>query len=407
MLQSTMHFHALESGSRLDTNLPSYRKVRRVGQGAFGKAYLVESFPSKEHLILKKIPLEKSKPEKRESAVQEALLLRRVSQDCSFIVRFREVFIACRGSQLCLVMEYASGGDLRCMLDARNGVRLPEAEALELGAQVCAALQHCHAIGALHRDIKPDNCFFHRPGGRLMLGDFGISVVLDERTHAQTCIGTPHYLSPEMMKGETYKQTSDIWSFAVMLFEVASLSRPFVGNNICSLALQIVECVPADIINSSGFSPELSRLLSDVMAKTPNRRASATEALETPLLSEAFSRACEKHKVVWSLQAAESARKARQRKGLVDRIRQRVGGEEYADDFEAASDDLSCEEYEPDFENLSDEDAEGKCDLPSDSLLEVAKKVKDLRGQLPGGNEQSEMLKFLERVIHESGAGVD
>eukprot|EP00747_Dinoflagellata_sp_TGD_P024637 gnl/TRDRNA2_/TRDRNA2_130689_c0_seq1.p1 gnl/TRDRNA2_/TRDRNA2_130689_c0~~gnl/TRDRNA2_/TRDRNA2_130689_c0_seq1.p1 ORF type:complete len:127 (+),score=26.06 gnl/TRDRNA2_/TRDRNA2_130689_c0_seq1:58-438(+) len=112
----------------------AYKKIRRVGQGTFGVAYLVESLrePVGERYILKRMPLAGAKKGSEEVAFREAQLLMRISRGCPFIVGFREVFVDKKGSQLSLVMEWASGGDLRHILDKRGERRFTEAESLDL-----------------------------------------------------------------------------------------------------------------------------------------------------------------------------------------------------------------------------------------------------------------------------------
>jgi NIMA (never in mitosis gene a)-related kinase len=89
------------------------------------------------------------------------------------------------------------------------------------------AIKHCHDKKILHRDLKSQNLFLTKVG-ILKLGDFGIARVLsDTRSKARTVIGTPYYLSPEIIRSEGYSFKSDIWSLGVLLYEIAALQVPF------------------------------------------------------------------------------------------------------------------------------------------------------------------------------------
>merc|ERR1712129_131212 len=115
--------------------LPVYRKMRQIGRGTFGNAYLVEPVSKQGHgqpkacvqRVLKKMPLHGGNESQRETAFREALLMRRTCQSCSFITQFTEVFLSKAGTVFCLVMEFCSADELRTVLNKRDGQRLEEA----------------------------------------------------------------------------------------------------------------------------------------------------------------------------------------------------------------------------------------------------------------------------------------
>ena len=92
---------------------------------------------------------------------------------------------------------------------------------------MCLALRYIHERKILHRDIKPAN-IFKTKSGIIKFGDFGVSKLLQSTlAKASTEIGTPLYLSPEIVKGEKYDKPTDIWSLGVTLYEICALKRPF------------------------------------------------------------------------------------------------------------------------------------------------------------------------------------
>ena len=93
----------------------------------------------------------------------------------------------------------------------------------------------------IHRDIKSHNVFLSEDG-TVKLGDFGISKILEgSKSRASTTIGTPFYISPEMVKGEKYNEKTDLWSLGVLLYEMCALKYPFIGKSIEELTKAIIE----------------------------------------------------------------------------------------------------------------------------------------------------------------------
>jgi NIMA (never in mitosis gene a)-related kinase len=126
--------------------------------------------------------------------------------------------------------------------------------------QICLALKHCHDRKILHRDIKAGNIFLMK-SGLIKLGDFGIARVLQSTTEmAATVVGTPYYLSPEIVQSNTYDFKTDIWSIGVLLYEMCALRPPFNGQNLHQLAIQIVSGTYPPI-DTNRYSMELSKLI--------------------------------------------------------------------------------------------------------------------------------------------------
>lgn len=146
------------------------------------------------------------------------------------ICRFREVYKTKKG-KLCIVMDYCDGGDLQKTVKAKakekdkkgQQVYFTEDEVLNWFTQICLAIKHVHDKKILHRDLKSQNLFMTKRG-IVKLGDFGISRILSNtKSKAKTVVGTPFYLSPEIIRSESYNFKSDIWSLGVLLYEMAAL----------------------------------------------------------------------------------------------------------------------------------------------------------------------------------------
>lgn len=106
---------------------------------------------------------------------------------------------------------------------------------------MCLAIKHVHDRKIIHRDIKGQNIFITK-GNTLKLGDFGIAKILNKTMEkAKTVVGTPYYLSPEIIESKPYSNKSDIWSMGVLLYEMCALKPPFNANSLQFLALKIVK----------------------------------------------------------------------------------------------------------------------------------------------------------------------
>ena len=120
-------------------------------------------------------------------------------------------------------------------------------------------MKHCHDKKVLHRDLKSGNIFVTKRG-IMKLGDFGIARVLSNtKSKAKTVVGTPFYLSPEIINSEHYSFKSDIWSLGVLLYEMAALTPPFNAPSLHQLAAKIINANYAPL--PEHFSPAVTELI--------------------------------------------------------------------------------------------------------------------------------------------------
>lgn len=256
-----------------------YKRISVLGKGSFGKAYLVLNTEVNQHCVVKQMETSMMEPRERTEAVKEALLLKRM--DHPNIVRFQEVFMTRKG-RLCIVMDYADGGDVHLRIKQQNGVLLPEQTILEWFAQICFALKHVHERKVLHRDLKTQNIFLMKTG-QIKLGDFGIARVLDAtKDYAKTMVGTPYYLSPEIIEDKPYNYKSDVWSSGVVLYEMTTLKHPFDADSLVILARQILNDQYPD--PDPVYSEEMVSLIRTMLAKDAKLRPWIHEILQSPFL---------------------------------------------------------------------------------------------------------------------------
>ena len=179
--------------------------------------------------------------EERKETLKEAKILEVLNHPN--ITRFREVYKTKKG-KLCIVMDFCDDGDLQSKIKAQAKTKnssgrtqyFSEDQVLDWFTQICLAIKHTHDKKILHRDLKSQNIFMTKRG-IIKLGDFGIARVLSNtRSRAKTVVGTPYYLSPEIIRQEGYSFKSDIWSLGVLLYEMAALQPPFNAGSLHQLA---------------------------------------------------------------------------------------------------------------------------------------------------------------------------
>ena len=260
-----------------------YQKVSTLGKGAFGKAYLIKETKTGLSLVLKQIAASKRETS-GEGAAREAALLATLNHPN--IVRFCDAFWT-SGGRLCLVMTYCDGGDLHSLLKRQSGELLPERHCLQMFVQICFAVHHIHQRKIIHRDLKTSNVFL-MSDGLIKLGDFGISRKLERtRELARTMVGTPFYLSPEILSEQGYGFQSDIWSLGVILYEMTTLKHPFDAGNLHSLALRIMKGDFADP-DTQMYSRDTRLLIRSMLKQIPETRPDIVQIIQAPFLQSSI-----------------------------------------------------------------------------------------------------------------------
>jgi len=164
-----------------------------------------------------------------------------------------------------IVMEFVEGRTLRDIVKAEGS--LPARRAMEITADICAALDFSHRNGIIHRDIKPANVMI-TPAGAVKVMDFGIAraVADNSATVTQTAnvIGTAQYLSPEQARGETVDARSDVYSTGCLLYELVTGGPPFQGDSPVAVAYQHVRENP---VMPSARKPDVPRVLDSIVMK--------------------------------------------------------------------------------------------------------------------------------------------
>ena len=263
-----------------------YTKGKLLGKGGFGSAWLVTANDqTRKQFVLKEIQLGMDR-KVAEDAKKEAAFLRQLEHPN--IVSYTESFQVPSpggGTMLCIVMEYADGGDLAQRVAAakkRGAAPISESEALNYFLQICLALKHVHSKRILHRDLKTQNVFLTK-SGIVKVGDFGIAKALTSTADmAKTQIGTPYYLSPEICCDKPYNRKSDMWALGVILYEMLALALPFTAPNLPQLVTKILAGVIPPL--PPRYSPQCRQLVESLLKRDPRERPTVGTVLRTDLM---------------------------------------------------------------------------------------------------------------------------
>ncbi|MEV6811461.1 Stk1 family PASTA domain-containing Ser/Thr kinase [Micromonospora sp. NPDC051296] len=191
-----------------------------------------------------------------------------------------------------IVMEFVNGRTLKEVLGAEG--RLQPRRALEICADMCAALEFSHRHGIIHRDIKPGNVMLTQTG-QVKVMDFGIARALASgattMTQTSAVIGTAQYLSPEQARGEAVDARSDVYAAGCVLFELLCGHPPFVGDSPVSVAYQHVrEAPPTPSDLNPDVNPAVDAIVLKALSKNPLNRYQSAGEMRADLLRAAAGR---------------------------------------------------------------------------------------------------------------------
>lgn len=239
-----------------------------LGSGGMGRVWRGRDRKLGRVVALKQVRADVGRlPELRARADQEARALARI--DHPGIVRVHDVLDAPDGPWI--VMDYVRGAVLGRLI---AGGPLPEPAVARIGAQVLDALIAAHAVGVLHRDVKPDNILITSSGG-VVLVDFGIAAIEgNERiTTLGQVIGTSTYMAPERLRGAPAGEAADLWSLGATLYTAVEGRTPFDRSTDVATRYAILDLPPDPMTRSHRLSPPILGLLT----KDPATRMTAVE----------------------------------------------------------------------------------------------------------------------------------
>ena len=170
-----------------------------------------------------------------------------------------------------IVMELVDGVTLLQYMEKKGA--LPWNEAIHFARQIARALSHAHSRGIVHRDIKPHNIMLLRDG-TIKVADFGIAALEHEYHDTKgEAVGSIHYIAPEQARGEYPDPRSDLYSLGVVMFEMFTGRKPYLGDTIQEIAVKHMNASPPSMLAlNPSLPPELERITLKAMCADRNHR---------------------------------------------------------------------------------------------------------------------------------------
>ncbi|MDQ6703029.1 MAG: serine/threonine-protein kinase [Pseudomonadota bacterium] len=255
-------------------NLPrmigQYRIVERLATGGAGEVYAgIDTKVGREVAIKFLRPEAASDPSYVDRFLAEAKSLGRLNHpNVATLYALPQ-----EDDHICMIMELVRGRTVEQLIQYRRG-QLWIRESLAIVAQVADGLSYAHEQGVIHRDIKPSNLMVTE-SGRVKIMDFGIARVRgsDRMTRAGSAVGTPLYMSPEQCRGLEGDERSDIYSLAIVLYELLAGAPPFKGATDFALTKAHLGTPPPPLIpRIVGVDPPLESAIMTALSKRPEQR---------------------------------------------------------------------------------------------------------------------------------------
>jgi len=292
-------------GRRLDdgglSQIGKYVLFQKLGQGTSGRVYAALHPTLGRPVAIKMLSHQLVwQPEVREQFQAEARIL--ASLDHPHIVGVFDIIEAY--ATLFLVMERVDGLDLRKVLKRSGSLGVDRS--LDVLRQLASGLRHAHERGIVHRDIKPANVAVTM-AGQVKLMDFGLATTVDS-TEAGT--GTPHYVAPEVVRGEPIDHRADIYALGIMAFELVTGRRPFKSGTLPQVLAAHVLVEPLRLEVYAPLAPAgLVEFVHRALEKDPNERISDWDRIEELLgATDASAARGRTAKITWSAEADAQVR---------------------------------------------------------------------------------------------------
>ena len=269
------------NGLEPEATIKDFTILSTIGEGSFGKVFLVSHNKTKSKYAIKRISkLDKNNQEGKTYFKREIEIMYKIHQ--SNIVRLFNHF---EDNEYCyFVMEYIENGNLFEQPAWKNNKCFPSNDVAKIIKEIICAVYYLHNMDPpiIHRDIKPENVLIDK-NGVAKLTDFGWSNYVDSNEVRRTYCGTPVYLAPEMIKEIGHDEHLDIWCIGVLLFELLTGNVPFKGKDIDSLnnnILQLKIVWPKDISNTA------KNLILKILKRDPGDRISLVDMLKHPFFKQ-------------------------------------------------------------------------------------------------------------------------
>jgi NIMA (never in mitosis gene a)-related kinase len=261
--------------------LKEFQIVCKLGEGSFSSVWKVKRISDGQEYAMKKVKMASLSEKEKQNALNEVRILASIKNP--YIIGYKEAFFEDNSMTLCIVMEYAAGGDIynKIAQHQKSRTYFKEEDIWNYAIQMIIGLKTLHDMKILHRDLKSANIFLSKDGKSIKLGDLNVSKVAKTNlVYTQT--GTPYYASPEVWRDQPYDMKSDIWSLGCVIYEICALKPPFRANDMQGLFRKVQKGVFDRI--PSQYSSDLNSLVSMCLQVSPSLRPTCDKFLNHQLI---------------------------------------------------------------------------------------------------------------------------
>lgn len=252
-----------------------FKIIEKLGSGGMGEVYLAEDTKLSRRVALKFLPLQLvADPDAKARFTREAQAAASLSHPNIAHVYEVSQF---HGRPF-FAMELVEGQSLRDVVKQGD---IPLDKVIDYAIQICEGLQEAHAVGIVHRDVKPANIILSKTG-RPKIVDFGLAAIrgTEKLTQTGSTLGTVGYMSPEQVQGREVDHRSDLFAFGVVLYELIAGKRPFEGENDATTMNAINTQSPQPLARYRADVPDdLQRIVTKLLEKDPQLRYQRAEGV--------------------------------------------------------------------------------------------------------------------------------
>ena len=262
--------------------LSDYKIIKTIGEGSFGKVYLVSY---KNHsFAMKKIYIHKFKDKQKNYLIAE-IIIQKLNK-CEHIIKLHDLYY--ENNYIYIISEFAEKGTINDYINycKKNNLTISNHNICTWIIQIAKGLFYLHKNNIIHRDLKSENIFLDS-NNNIKIGDLGIAKIMLNSRFTATNIGTPYYMSPELFNGDYYNYNADTWSLGCISYELLTLKKPFMGKNIIELANNVKYTkFNTNFINN--YKNEYIIILNKLLHKDYKRRANLYNIIHDPFLNSFY-----------------------------------------------------------------------------------------------------------------------
>jgi len=255
----------------------NYSIINIAGKGSYGVVYKIKDLHTNKIHALKKIKISSVLHHKQKELLLNELRIMKYNYS-PYLLKLEEMFIE-RGLNVCIVTPFIRYGDLNTIILARK-LYFKEQLIWIYFLQMCLGVKYLHEHNIIHRDLKTSNIYLGE-GDKIVIGDFGISKIFNNnQSMSRTFIGTPYYMSPEMLGQQEYDKKADIWSLGCVLYELLTFKMPFNGYNLFDLKRKVRGLNFSKRLYEIRCSKELLKILKQMLQFASKERPTIIEILD-------------------------------------------------------------------------------------------------------------------------------